>query len=142
MYVFLVNKQPKSVNARYTDKYKQEIKKTFLSDYGAITPLSDTLYGICYYFHNKPSTMDADNLSKPIWDALEEIVYTDDKIIKLRISGMIDLKKHHESTTIDFTYLPVKIFARFIDMMDTEDHILYIELGVLDYKKHFRMNIE
>ena len=57
MYVFLVNRQPKSVNAKYTDKYKDEIKKGFLSDYGTIALLSDSLYGICYYFHNKPSTV-------------------------------------------------------------------------------------
>ncbi len=76
--------------------------------------------------------MDADNLSKPIWDALEGVLYKDDSIIKYRTAGIFDLRSS-SLELLDFTLMPEYVVYDFLTRLDDSDHILYIEVGHLDY---------
>ena len=86
------------------------------------------MYGKVYYFHWESTQLDADNLSKPIWDALEGLAYEDDSIIKLRHAGIIDLRET-DLQQFDLTSIPDDVADSFLDMVGSEKHILYIELG-------------
>lgn len=56
------------------------------------------IIGIVYYFPpdyqqqlQTDQLQDADNISKPIWDALQGKLYQDDHVVNIRIAGVIDL---------------------------------------------------
>jgi hypothetical protein len=132
MYVFLSHLIPHSVNARSLQKYKQNIQDAFRACYENPAPLDGSLYGRIYYFHKDRTELDADNMSKPIWDALETVAYLDDRMIKLRSAGIWDLRAA-SIEILDLSQMPDTLFADFIQMIDEEDHILYVEVGELDY---------
>jgi len=132
MYAFLGNFQPLSVNAKKKEAYKNRIQNAFRHYHGTISPISGSLYGFIYYFHRGKTEPDADNLSKPIWDALKLVAYTDDKIIRFRSSGIFDLQSE-QFDILDLSKMPDYVLDDFLRMIGSEDHILYVEFGELDY---------
>lgn len=132
MYAFISNIRPCSVRAKTTEHFKKVIRNAFKSYYPYTELLSNDLYGVVYYFHKKHNQLDADNLSKPIWDALEGILYEDDSIIKYRIAGIFDLRSSGLEI-LDITLMPEQVAGDFLARLDDSDHILYIEIGNLDY---------
>jgi Holliday junction resolvase RusA-like endonuclease len=133
MYTFLCEYPPRSVQAEKCPRYKSEIINSFKKYNSVFEIQSNYLYGIAYYFHNKPTQLDADNLSKPIWDALENILYDDDKIIKIRYAGVYYLKQPKSISLINLTNMPKHIYDDFIDKIDSVNHLLYVEIGYLNY---------
>jgi len=133
MICFLCPYRPRSVNKKGTAKYQERIKEYLLKYHPEIVKFNnEKLYGIVYYFHKRKTELDADNLSKPIWDALESILYNDDKIIKLRYSGVYDI--NHNTIKLDITKMPQNIYCDLLEYIDDVkcDDLLYIELGILN----------
>ena len=142
MISFLCKFRPRSVQAKYTDSYKKAVVDAYRSYYDAGNPLlSAELYGISYYFHRKPAQIDADNLSKPIWDALEAILYPNDRLITLRYSGVFYIGETGTIVLPDMRGIPNKVHDDFIEAIDMEDHIIYIEVG-LAKTDLYRMGVE
>lgn len=132
MYAFLSNRKPKSVNARSKQTYKEGVRTDFESHCAGLPHLPGKLYAIVYYFHNVKTDLDADNMSKPIWDALESSAYSDDKVIRWRCAGTFDLRAD-SIEVLDLSGIPDSLFAGFLRMIDEEDHILYVEVGLLNH---------
>ncbi|MDM8521817.1 RusA family crossover junction endodeoxyribonuclease [Desulfococcaceae bacterium HSG8] len=130
MKAFLSNKKPKSMQSGTKSKYQEHLKDAYNkycnSDEFEVVPL----YGKAYYFHKESTQLDADNMSKPIWDALEGLAYEDDSIIKLRHAGIVDLRET-DLELFDLSSIPDNVANSFLDMIGSEKHILYIELGKL-----------
>lgn len=77
--------------------------------------------------------LDADNLSKPIWDALRGIAFKDDFQIRFRSAGLFNLGAE-KIDELDLTNMPDYVFDDFLEMIDGESsHILYVELGEFSY---------
>jgi len=148
MHSFILKRQPKAYQGSGTFKSKLskqnyiDALQTALTSYNVVAnPYSDTeLYGIVYYFFNKNSGTDADNISKPIWDCLKGILFEDDKLIKLRTAGAFDLTKN-DLSVIDFSGVKGEVVADMLDAFDNDDHIVYIECGALDFSM-FKFNLE
>jgi Holliday junction resolvase RusA-like endonuclease len=133
MIGFICPFRPRSVNAKQTEKYKEKIKEYFRYYYPDMSIFdNEKLYGIVYYFYRRKTELDADNLSKPIWDALETVLYNDDRIIKLRYSGIYDLK--NDVTKLDITRMPKNVYSDFLEYIENIEceHLSYIELGKLN----------
>ncbi len=131
MRAFLSSQRPRSVNARMTDRFQERIRQAYHTYYPATDLLAEPLYGVVYYFHNQHNQLDADNLSKPIWDALEGLAFEDDRVIQLRHAGVVDLRST-DMTTFDLSSMPDTVIDDFIEMIGSEDHVLYVEFGNLD----------
>jgi Holliday junction resolvase RusA-like endonuclease len=130
MICFLCNFRPRSVNAKGTAKFKEKIVDSFKYYYPENNIYyEEAVYGISYYFHKRKTDLDADNLSKPIWDALSSVIYSNDKIIKLRYSGVYDI--NNLITEFDLTKIPKNVYIDFLDYIEKYEHIVYIELGKL-----------
>lgn len=129
MKAFICTVRPRSVQAKKTEQYKQRVLEACQKYCPAPETLEGPLYGVVYYFHRKPNDLDADNLSKPIWDALEGYFYDDDRVIQLRTSGVRDLREGIE--ILDLTKMPDSVAGDFIDAVGEEDYLLYVELGAL-----------
>lgn len=132
MYAFICcDVQPVSVNARRNLAYQRRIQTAFQSYWPSIPLVDGELYAAVYYFHNVPTQLDADNLSKPVIDALTNVLYSDDRLIKLRHSGIFDLRSG-DANEIDLTKMPNNVINDFINKLGESDHILYVEVGELD----------
>src|SRR5258708_3644465 len=96
---FIVPQKPKSHNKWKKDSsrgqsYQEAISRSFQSAYPGHQPLTGNLYGTVYYFFKIDLRSDADNISKPVWDCLCNLIYVDDKQVKLRTAGVFDLNKN------------------------------------------------
>jgi Endodeoxyribonuclease RusA len=137
MYRFVLKKKPKSYNGwnkaskMSKDNYKAAIEEAFEKFNDLAEPLTEDLYGVLYHFFKENLKMDADNLSKPIWDCLTGFLYLDDSQVKLRIAGSFDLSKNNFSV-LDIEALPKSISDELVEAFKNYDHIVYIECGVLN----------
>jgi len=143
MKCFIVTEQPKSQNSFGRNRrlrYYHMIQAAFLNYFPVSNCFNIDLYGAIYYFFKENVNVDVDNIGKPIWDALKNHLYDDDKLIKLSIAGSIDLNKDWFSI-IDFTGIPNDILLDLLDAFDREKHIIYIECGALN-PNLIRFNLE
>lgn len=86
-----------SSNAKKKEKYMQLIRDSFDKEYKGKVPKYRKgleLYGQVVFFTSEGTDLDADNISKPVWDALEGLVYDNDKQIVMRKSTIIYKAKH------------------------------------------------
>lgn len=73
--------------------------------------------------------VDADNISKPIWDAVNGQVYQDDRKIVMRTAAVIDVNAH-PFNSIDTTDMSGSVAADLIqNLTETNVKCLYIECG-------------
>lgn len=100
--------------------------------------LAEPLYGIVYYIaqrYRSATDADADNVSKPVWDALEGVAYDDDKLVRLRIAGVIapsSLPDVASLDELDLTGMPGDVADALTGFITAgEAHILYVEIGPL-----------
>jgi hypothetical protein len=131
MTAFVCTARPRSVNAKGTATYQQLLRDAFAFFHEAHVPADEPKYGLAYYFHARPTELDADNLSKPIWDALEGLCYADDRSIRDRRSGTVDLRSN-DFHAFNLSRLPDDVAAALINAIGAEDHILYVEFGALN----------
>jgi len=127
MICFLAAAVPVSVNARSKSKYKQALVTALTRTHPTPPTLTGRLYGFAYYFHKQKTQLDADNLSKPIWDALNGHLYSDDKQIGIRYSGIFNLGG--DISVLELTNMRADVLRTFLSMIQKEDHVLYIEVG-------------
>lgn len=148
MKSFIFRKQPKAYQGSKTFKsssakatYINELAKSLLPDDVLLEPYTEgDLYGVVYYFTKKYTGTDADNISKPIWDCLKGILYSDDKQIKLRRAGIFNFSEN-DFNVIDFSGIDEQVFGVLLDAFGTDDHFVYVECGRLDFNM-FQFNIE
>lgn len=129
MIAFICNKRPRSINAKGTATFQAFIQAAF-ARYCPGASLVTPTYGRVYYFRRVAHQLDADNLSKPILDALKGHAYADDSIVELRSSGIIDLRSN-DISAFDLTRVPPMVIDDFVDSIGSADHVIYVELGDL-----------
>lgn len=135
-YCSIIKRQPKSynnwkINSPRGQHYVSDIRQSFSNLNQNLAQQTGDLYGIAYYFHSINYDIDADNISKPIWDSLTGFLYQDDSQVKLRIAGSIDLNQN-DFNLLDISGVPGNIVVELIDAINNEQHIVFIECGSLE----------
>ena len=145
MYSFILTEQPKTFNS-WDNKKKQTYRpsvetsfKRFNPDFNRILEKNTDLYGIVCYFFKKDVGTDADNISKPLWDCLENVLFEDDHQIKLRIAACFPISKG--INVLDFSNLTGEILGELLEAIDNYDHVVYVECGFLD-NSMFKFGLE
>ena len=131
-FSFVYSGKPESYNA--DSKKKQVYKKRLSSAYkrrfsGMIA--EKELYAAIYYFYREDVGLDADNISKPAWDALNAVGYSDDKQIKILTAVAIDLSKY-DIVDFDQDNIPSDVLTDLVQSIADNNHTLYIEVGEID----------
>lgn len=131
-FSFVYSGKPESYNA--DSKRKQVYKKRLSSAYkrrfsGMIA--AKELYAAIYYFYREDVGLDADIISKPAWDALNAVGYSDDKQIKIRTAVAINLCEH-DILVFDQDILPTDVLIDLIQSISDNNHTLNIEVGEID----------
>lgn len=131
-FSFVYSGKPESYNAN--SKRKQLYMKRLSSAYqrrfsGMIA--EKELYAAIYYFYREDVGLDADNISKPAWDALNTVGYKDDKMIKIRTAVAIDLSKY-DIVDFDQDNMLSDVLTDLVQSIADNNHTLYIEVGEID----------
>lgn len=135
-----------SGNYRSTRKatYQHALQQAFRAAYPALVLQSGDLSGIVLYFTKRRNDYvdpDADNISKPVWDSLTGHVYSDDRQIRLRTSGVVDLGRL-SLTELSVETLPTAILTDLENFVLTDGlrHLLYIHVAPLRADQyHFQL---
>lgn len=94
-------------------------------------------YGIIYYFvrnYRASNDADAGNVGKRVWDALEGVAYRDDHVVRMQVSGLIEIGQAPSGEVafedIDLTDIPAGALNQLLGLIaEGVPHILYVELG-------------
>ncbi len=140
MYNFILASQPKSYNARKSDAYQSRIKAAFQTAYPVHHLINHDLYGLVYHFYKVDIGIDADNISKLVWDSLTGVAFVDDSRVKLRMAGSFDLSST-DLVMLDFSGLTKETIDSLLEAIESEDHVLYIECGEFSMNL-IRLNLE
>lgn len=106
--------------------YERKIAQAFIDTNHSGYSKSDLLYARVYYFHQEREVADADNISKPIIDALKGHLYPDDKQVIFRSAACLDMQRDFE---IDYTNVPADLVADISASILCGDSVIYIEVG-------------
>lgn len=136
MQAFLCDFLPRSVNTRGNPErkveYYESLKTAFRKYHAGTVPLTSNLYGIVYYFYKSTTQLDADNLSKPVWDALQGAAYNNDFQVRYRSAGLFNFRTE-KIEELDLTNIPDYLLPDFLLMLDNCKHFLYVEFGEFTY---------
>jgi hypothetical protein len=120
---------PLSYNSKRKDVYQEKIRSAFLRKFKGNVPKFPTgieLYAKAFFFTSDGVNVDTDNISKPIWDALNGLLYDDDRNIVLRMASVIDVKRR--PITIDTTNIDGDVAAELIQgLAEKNVKCLYLE---------------
>lgn len=126
---------PLSYNSRSPknkETYFKKIRSAFLRKYKGNVPrfpADEELYARVYFFTSSGVNVDCDNISKPIWDAVNNLLYVDDRRIVMRTSAVVDVNIH-PFYFIDTTSIDGAVAADLMQgLADTDVKCLYIECG-------------
>lgn len=126
--VLVYDGKPASYNSSHKAAFQKRVASCFDRFYKGCLK-QDRLYATVYHFYREERNLDADNISKPLWDALSSKAFIDDYQIKIRCAASIDLSK--EIVVLDDSLIPKDVLYELSDSMNSNDHTLYIELGEL-----------
>lgn len=142
MINFVVSTKPQSYNARKKEAYTTNLQREFQNqNLGHIKyPLAEKLYGLIYYFFNTDLGLDCDNISKPIWDALNVLVYDDDRQVITRTANSINMNIH-DIRLIDFTGVDGETITAITSSILANEHTIYVECGLVN-EKFWKFNLE
>ncbi len=118
--------------------YVSLIKAAFTKMNPGYSVLTGELYGKAYYFYNKNEGIDADNLSKPIWDCLEKFLFNNDFQVKIRTTWSFDLTRN-DFNILNFSGLRGEMVAELVEAFENEEHVVYVECGQLNHSM-FKFN--
>ena len=102
------------------------------------TLLTQDLCVKAYYIHKVKNKIDADNISKPLWDAFNGQIYKDDRQLKYLETLKVDISTVG-SCEFDITNIDDYDLHDLVDFLfnpaSTDDQLLYLEVSDLDLKK-------
>ena len=132
LIAFALPEKPLSYNSSRKEVYASKLRGAFLGAGGTLGSVDPPHYGLVYFLHKVDAPIDADNMSKPVWDALDGLAYDDDATVRLRIAGKIGLRGDRR-TRFDLSKIPDATAGRLTTLIGSQkhDHILSVELGTL-----------
>ena len=128
-FSFVYSGKPESYNADSKKKelYKKRLSSAYKRKFSGML-IGKELYASIYYFYKEDVGLDADNISKPAWDALNTVGYTDDKTIKIRTAVAINLCEH-DILDFDQDNIPTDVLVDLVQSIAYNIHTIYIEVG-------------
>ena len=101
--------------------------------------LDGHLYGIVYYFvrgYSPATDADADNISKRVWDALTGAAYRDDRMVRLRLAGVVEVGAAEGGAPalqeLDLSDMSRETAGKLLELLGGEEkHILHVGLGLV-----------
>lgn len=134
-FAIILPEKPRSLqgDAGKRQTYKQRIAVIASQTFGTAKKLTGDLYARIIWFYADKIEGDIDNIVKPILDALEGIVYLDDKIVVKCASEKVDQNNAVLSTTNIDTGIYTQIYTNIANGL--YPNFVYIEIGELSTRQ-------
>lgn len=127
LFSMLVLRRPIGPEAEGKKGFQQSIGKESRARYTDEPLDSDSLYARIVWFARTKGGPDTDNIFKRILDALQGIVYGNDRQIKQCAATRIDVEKEY---TLSDRHIPDDLFERLVNLLGSKgSDILFIEVG-------------
>lgn len=122
-FSMLMLRRPVSLRTA-SPKYKSSINADASVAMDGRAPFEGRLYARIIWFHAEPTTQDADNIVKPILDALKNVVFKDDSQVGECHVARIDISR-------PYTFLnKPEVFGQLSELLvRNENHIVFVEVG-------------
>lgn len=112
-------------------QFRDEFNKKYKALYDDLPIEGKELRSAIYYLHKLPSGVfppDVDNLSKPIVDSFNDVIYKDDSQIISRRASIMKLDDY-DIMTFDATDVPKKVADDFLKYCkNKEEHIVFFAI--------------
>lgn len=136
-FTLLINRRPPSGNKGLDQKFADQVKTEARQRLGDAKALSGDLYARVTWFHAERRGQDVDNIPKRVLDALNGIVFADDKMVAQTLATAIDVTRDY---TIGAPVSDDALFQRMLlelesitqSAISADRHLLYIEVGLLE----------
>jgi hypothetical protein len=144
MYSILVEGKPPSQQTKGKGKqsFRNRIREKFHQYNPKNSIANEDLYGVVIYFQQARKDSiepDADNISKPVWDALIGECYEDDKMIRVRYAGVFTLSPN-TAQELALDDIDETVIDDFYELLNTRKSFVYIHAGVLQ-STHYKMKL-
>ena len=128
-FSFVYSGKPESYNADSKKKelYKKRLSSAYKRKFSGML-IGKELYASIYYFYQEHVGLDAHNISKPAWHALNTVGYSDAKTIKIRTAVAINLCEH-DILDFDQDNIPTDVLVDLVQSIAYNIHTIYIEVG-------------
>jgi hypothetical protein len=119
--------RPVSVQSkRGTPGFIASLRVMAATNFAGRRMLEGDLYARIIWFHDRQNG-DVDNIIKPILDALEGVVYRDDRLIVKCSSERVDLRQTYRLSDAG---VPSELYDELVALLGrNHPHILYVEVG-------------
>ena len=124
---YVTNKKPLSHNMKksinyYKEQFCKEFNNKYARLYNDLPFKNEKLQSCIVYIHQlrKGCIPDVDNLSKPIVDTFNGIMYLDDSQIIKRSAIILELKDF-DFVTIDATHMPIEVYEDFMSYHNNKE---------------------
>lgn len=129
IFSMVLPRTPKSVQTDSRKKYQKTISNAATAKYVQAPVGDDRLYIRIIWFARKDVGPDVDNIIKPIADALQGVVYRNDRQLAQCFSMRIDLEKIYKISNDNISSERYQEVIATIDARRSD--ALYIEVGAL-----------
>ena len=122
---------PRSYNAHSRSRFQDRLRKDSKRLVFPPEPMrSPSLYSKVFYFHRGKRDIDADNISKPVLDALRGVAFIDDAQVCWRLSAKVDVSRPY---TVRQNDIAAEAYAELIESLgdETAMDLLYVEVSHL-----------
>ncbi len=126
-FAMVLKRRPVSLRAGGRSDYVSEVRERARLAAPPRPFAHERIYVRIVWFHQVPTQGDLDNIVKPILDALEHVVYENDRLVCECLAVRVDA-----SSTYEMSDSPVRddAYASLVDALDQESgHVVYIEVG-------------
>jgi len=123
--VILLN--PPSLNEGPDHSFQSTLRDAARRRFAGSALFEGNLYARILWFHRRRTIKDVDNIIKNILDALEGVVFVNDRAITQCVACKINTQ---ESVEIDYSNAPEDVAVELASLLLTEpEHVLYVEVG-------------
>lgn len=133
-FAMAIAERPRSQSAQKKQGYQERVRTQARTHLSNDMLQTDNLYVRIIWFHGERVQGDTDNIIKPILDALNGVVYADDRQIVKCVSERVD-------TTKDFTLseapASAEVYGELLSLLGDVQikHVLYVEVGQLTSRR-------
>jgi hypothetical protein len=137
---FIAKGRPLSTNGDLSARGRaMQVKYGQLYAQAAAGRLSDNpCYAAVYYFvpgYRPKIHPDAGNIHKRLIDGLQGKAFTDDHVVRLVLSGVVDFGETADAPLsideLDLSHLPRRVLKEFVGLVAAERDFVYVEVGPL-----------
>ena len=132
-FAMVLKRRPVSAGAGGRHRFVEAVREEARLVAPSPLPSRDRMYARIVWFHHVSAQGDLDNIVKPILDALESVVYDNDRRIAECLAVRIDAQSRYE---LPDRSVQKDAYGKLLDALSVRaEHVVYVEVGPADTQR-------